>query len=183
MTITERKYHEARYFLQRLEIDDPYFDFNLSAFLNAARSITWVMRHEFNKVEGWEKWFQEYYLPETGLQILKEINDLRVESTKKSGLKTDFFFLQTDMFVDERYYPELDKIKQLEDGDYILSIEPLSDESKEPENDAIHFVGEINRQEKPYDENRITLKDKCVEYLRLMDNLVKVCIDKFVSQE
>ena len=180
MTNTERKYHESIYFLRKFDIDDPYFDFNLSAFLNAARSITWVMRHEFNKMDGWEKWFQEYYLPENGRQILKEINDLRVEATKKSGLKTDFFFLQTDMYVDENYYPELDKIKSLDDGEYILSIEALSDQPKEPKYGVIHFEGEINRQERPYDGTRMTLKDKCEEYLRLMDSLVKICIEMFV---
>lgn len=140
------------------------------------------MRHEFNKVDGWENWFLEYYLPDNGRQLLKEINDLRVEATKKSGLKTDFFFLQTDIYIDEKYYPGLDKIKQLEDGEYIFSIEPLSTESKEPEDGTIRLVGEINRQEKPYDEARVTLKSKCEEYLRLMDDLVKTCIQKFAPQ-
>lgn len=179
MTNTERKYHEAKYFFQRLDIDDPYFDFNLSAFLNAARSITWVMRHEFNKADGWEKWFQEYYLPEKGRQLLKEINDLRIEATKKSGVKTDFFFLQTDMFVEEKYFPELEKIKGLEDGDYILSIESLAEESKDPQDGTIRFVGETNRRNRPYDKARKILKDRCEEYLILMEDLVKNCISKF----
>jgi hypothetical protein len=179
MTNTERKYREAKYFFERLDIDDPYFDFNLSAFLNAARSITWVMRHEFNGEDGWEKWFQEYYLPEKGRQLLKKINDLRIEATKKSGIKTDFFFLQTDMFVDEKYFPELEKIKDLEDGEYSLSVEPLSEEAKDEEHGAIRFVGEISRQNKPYDAARKTLKDRCEEYLILMEDIVTSCNSKF----
>lgn len=180
MTDTERKYYEAKYFLDRLDIDDPYFDFNLSAFLNAARSITWVMRHEFNKVDRWEKWFQEYYLPEKGRQLLKEINDLRIEATKKSGVKTDFFFLQSDMLIDEKYYPELQKIKGLEEGDYIFSIEPLSEELNASEEETIRFVGKIDRQNKPYDAARKTIKSRCEEYLILMDELVKNCVTGFI---
>ena len=180
MTNTERKYQEAKYFFERLDIDETYFDFNLSAFLNAARSITWVMRYEFNKVEGWEKWFQEYYLSEKGEKLLKEINNLRVEATKKTGIKTNFFFLQTDFLVDERYFPEVEKIKTLEDGEYILSIEPISSESKDSEDVLINFAGTIDRINKPYDAARITLKERCEEYLIMMEEVVKNCISYFI---
>jgi len=182
MTNTERKYHEAKYFFQKLDIDDPYFDFNISAFLNAARSITWVMRHEFNKKDGWEKWFQEYSLPEKARQLLKEINDLRIEATKKSGVKTDFFFLQTDILVDEKFYPELEKIKGLEDGEYILTFESLSEELEDHKDAAVRFEGVINRKDKPYDGARKTLKDKCEEYLILMGGIVRSCIAEFVKR-
>ena len=182
MTDTERKYYEARYFFQKLDIDDPYFDFNLSAFLNAARSVMWVMRHEFNKIDGWENWFQEYYLPQEQHQLLKEINDLRIESTKKSGIKTDFFFLQTDMFVDEKYYPELDRINQLEDGEYILSIEPLPADETNIRKGEINFVGEINRERRQFDDNRSKLKGKCEEYLKLIDIIINACLEKFIAK-
>jgi len=181
MTNTERKLDESKYFFNRLNIDDPYFDYNLSAFLNAARSITWVMRNEFSEQSGWEKWFKEYYLSEQAYKLLKEINDLRIETTKRAGVKTDFFFLQTDLFVDEKYFPELQKFKDMEDGEYILSIKPLSEEPKQLEEGTIRFVGEINREEKPYDGARERLKNTCEEYLSLMTSLVQTCINKFVK--
>lgn len=50
------KYSEAKYFLDRMKenISDPdAFRYNLSAFLAAARSITFVLQNEFkNKKEG-----------------------------------------------------------------------------------------------------------------------------------
>lgn len=183
MTSTERKLDEARYFCNRLDIDDPYFDYNLSAFLNAARSIAWVMRHEFHQVAGWEKWFNEYNLTAQGKQLLKEINDLRVEATKKAGIKTDFFFLQTDFFVDEKYYPELQKLQDLEDGEYFVSINPETGESIEnnDDNDSISFIGQVSRSDRPYDGAREELKKKCEAYLNLMEDVVKSCVVRFTD--
>jgi len=183
MTNTERKLDEAKYFFTRLDIDDPYFDYNLSAFLNAARSVTWIMRHEFNKTPGWEIWFKEYYLSEKTQDLLKEINELRVETTKRAGVKTDFFFLQTDLYVDEKYFPDLQRFKYLEDGEYIISIESLSDEPSKLDEEAIKFVGEINRKDRPYDGVREKLKNRCEEYLKIMTSVVNACINKFVISE
>jgi hypothetical protein len=181
MTNTERKLNEARYFFTLLDINDPYFDYILSAFLNAARSIGWVMRHEYNKVEGWEEWFNHYYLSEDAKHLLKKINELRIEATKKAGVKTDFFFFQTDLFVDEKYYPELKKIKDLEDGEYLLSIVPTSeDEPKKIDDAVIHFEGEINRDKRPYIDNREKLQGKCAEYLKLMTEVVTKCSKRFI---
>lgn len=179
MTSTERKLDEAKYFYRRLNIDDPYFDYNLSAFLNAARSITWVMRHEFHKVEGWNKWFQEYNVTTQGKQLLTEINDLRIEATKKAGLKTNLFFLQTDFLVYEKFYPELERFRNLEDGEYLLSLEPITDKPVEHDEDTITIVGEISRSDKPYDGEREKLKEKCEAYLKLMDEIVQVCVCNF----
>jgi hypothetical protein len=183
MTSTERKLDEAKYFYRRLNIDDPYFDYNLSAFLNAARSTAWVMRHEFHKVAGWEKWFQEYNLTTQGKQLLKEINDLRIEATKKEGLKTDLFFLQSNFLVDEKYYPELQKFQNLEDGDYLLSIEPITDEPIENDEETIRIAGEISRSDKPYDGAREKLKEKCEAYLKLMDEIVQACVCSFKCKD
>ncbi|HMC86530.1 MAG TPA: hypothetical protein VKI61_13475, partial [Chitinophagaceae bacterium] len=115
---------------------------------------TWVMRHEFNQVNVWEEWFKEFYLPVKAKQLLIEINDLRIETTKRAGLKTDLFFPQTDLYIDQKYYPELKKLQELEDGDYILSIEPTSVEPKKLDEGTIQFVGKIARTEIPYNDSR-----------------------------
>lgn len=53
MTNTQRKLDQAKYFFKMLDTEEPYFDYILSAFINASRSILWVMGHEYNKSEGW----------------------------------------------------------------------------------------------------------------------------------
>jgi len=54
------KYSEAKYFLEKMKenISNPdVFRYNLSAFLAAARSITFVLQKEFkNKKEGFNEW-------------------------------------------------------------------------------------------------------------------------------
>jgi len=180
MTNTERKLDEAKYFLTLLDIDDPYFDYILSAFLNAARSIAWVMRHEYNKINGWENWYSKYCLTEKAKQLLKEINELRILATKKEGVKTDFYFLQTDMFIEEEFYPELKKISKLEDGDYILSIEPFSEKKTDTsDQESIRFLGQIDKSEREYADTREKLKITCEEYLNLMEEVVKSCTKEF----
>ena len=35
----------------------PHVDYFLSAFVSAARSVTWVMRSEYGKNADWVEWF------------------------------------------------------------------------------------------------------------------------------
>ena len=183
MTSTERKLDEASYFFRLLNIDDPYFDYMLSAFLNAARSITWVMRCEFKNVQGWEQWYNNYANPENAILLLKQLNDLRIQTTKKLGVKTDYFLFQSDLLVDEKYYSELAKFI-LSDGDYELQITPINEanDSLESNEDAISFVGNINRMDKPFSNERDALKSACSEYLNLMSDIVKTCVTLFINQ-
>jgi len=61
MTDTREKLLEAKYFLERMvENQDKrdVFKYNLSAFLSAARSVTWIMQREFGKVPGFIEWYR-----------------------------------------------------------------------------------------------------------------------------
>ncbi len=58
--LTQFKLDEARFFLDHLAPNygkERKFDFFLSAFISAARSVTWVMKAEYADVEGWAAWF------------------------------------------------------------------------------------------------------------------------------
>jgi len=60
MTNTRDKLEEAGYFLERMketQAEPDHFRYNLSAFLAAARSVTWVMKNEFNAAEGFNCWY------------------------------------------------------------------------------------------------------------------------------
>ncbi|TFH32677.1 MAG: hypothetical protein E4G99_12445 [Anaerolineales bacterium] len=64
--IVEDKIEEAEFFLSKLRLDDidiPQFNlkessFNLSAFLSAARSITFCLQASLNDIEGFKEWYE-----------------------------------------------------------------------------------------------------------------------------
>ncbi len=181
MTRTERKLDEAKYFKDLLNTNDPYFDYVLGAFLNAARSISWIMRHEYGKVEGWEKWFKEYNLSEKSKQLLQKINDLRIESVKTTGVKTDFYWQETELLIDEASYPELKKLLNIEDGEYLLSITPYEENKPRPKNEegTYSFLGTIDRSRQKAPNSREDLLQLCNEYYDLMKEIVTVCSSNF----
>lgn len=62
MSDSREKLLEAEFFLERMnetQSDRAAFKYNLSAFLAAARSVTWFMQKEFKKVSGFKEWYEE----------------------------------------------------------------------------------------------------------------------------
>jgi hypothetical protein len=60
MNAAREKLLEAQYFLQRMRensSDRDAFKYNLSAFLSAARSVTFYMQKEFKHTPGFEEWY------------------------------------------------------------------------------------------------------------------------------
>lgn len=56
----EQKLNEAKYFLKQTGItsnDSEEFSYNLSAFLSAARSVTWCLQKEFSKHPKFADWY------------------------------------------------------------------------------------------------------------------------------
>jgi hypothetical protein len=64
--------------------DDPAFDYVLSAFISAARSVTWVMKAEHVHLEQWTKWYASKAPSVDEAEFLKKINDLRVRAVKRA---------------------------------------------------------------------------------------------------
>lgn len=97
---TRWKLDEASFFLKKVE--EHYYDhlhgmfeeehrpptlsFYLSAFVGAARSVTWVMRYEYVAVAGWDDWFKNLEATPAQSSLLKLFNDLRVRSAKMEPL-------------------------------------------------------------------------------------------------
>jgi len=60
MTNTKEKLLEAKHFLEQMmenQSDQSAFKYSLSAFLAAARSVTFIMQKEFDKVSDFKKWY------------------------------------------------------------------------------------------------------------------------------
>ena len=56
---TEDRLEEAAFFLQKVKNCkvEKDFRFYLDAFLNASRSVTWILQKEFAHTEGFEEWY------------------------------------------------------------------------------------------------------------------------------
>lgn len=185
MTNTERKLGEAKYFLKQLTADFVYFDYILSAYLNAARSVTWIMRYEFNKVVGWEGWFKSCQISDKEYKLLKEINDFRILSAKKTGIKTDHFFIK-DLFVveNEEDYSTIEKMNsEFEEGDIVHMT--IYDENDEEFHNKSHDEDDfsIMLRRKDDDENsnfsRKSISNLCNDYFIFLEKQVDICVGKY----
>ena len=91
MSRTSRKLSEAAFFLQRLEAsitEHPEFDYYFSAFVNSARSVTWVLKAEYKDCPGWLDWYNARKPEATEELLLGTMNALRVRSEKFDPLVT-----------------------------------------------------------------------------------------------
>jgi hypothetical protein len=81
MTDTREKLLEAKYFSERMkekQSDRDAFKYNLSAFLAAARSVTFIMQREFDNVRGFKEWYNEKQSEMQNDETMRLLNDKRV---------------------------------------------------------------------------------------------------------
>ena len=64
----------------------PEFNYYLNAFISSSRSVLWIMNAEYNKIEGWHKWYADKEPGELTKIMLKGIVDARNRSLKKEPL-------------------------------------------------------------------------------------------------
>jgi hypothetical protein len=180
MTSTERKLDEAKYFLGQLNPNFPYFDYILSAFLNAARSTAWVMRNEFCKTEGWENWYKECYISESERELLEKTNELRISASKKSGIKTEFNFMDY-IIPDEKYYPVIDKmLKDLEGKEIKVTFSTeLTDNADDEVEDSYKIRGIVKMNKDESEMSRESISRLCTEYFKFLEKQVILCVNLF----
>ena len=80
MSDTREKLLESKYFLKRMtetQADRDAFKYNLSAFLAAARSVTDIMKTEFDKATGFGDWKNETLSKIEKCDAMKFFNDKR----------------------------------------------------------------------------------------------------------
>lgn len=88
---TRRKLEEAKFFLEQLEPNygkAKKFDFFLSAYISAARSVLWIMKAEYGKIPGWKSWYASQKPNTEERALLKGTNDLRTRTLKREPLST-----------------------------------------------------------------------------------------------
>ncbi len=125
MTATRHKLDEARFFLRKVDEyyyhdlpsvvlgrEPPEFRYYLSAFLSAARSITWIMRSEFGALEGWDAWFKSNEPGDAEKQLLKVFNELRVRTEKVGPVRPTVRIWTEDMAgPDVKWNPNMTRFR------------------------------------------------------------------------
>ncbi|RHR21780.1 hypothetical protein DWX43_23515 [Clostridium sp. AF19-22AC] len=89
MKNTESRLGEARFFFNKMKESEnvfPEFNYYLNAFISSSRSVLWIMNAEYNKIEGWHKWYADKEPDELTKIMLKGIVDARNRSLKKEPL-------------------------------------------------------------------------------------------------
>jgi hypothetical protein len=184
MTKTQKKLDEAKYFLNQLKIADPYFDYVLSAFLNAARSTFWVMRHEFAKVPGWKEWFDAAEATGEEQALLAETNQMRIDSAKKGEMNTEFFLLGDTLKIDEESYPEAKRmLDELEGKEFEFTIRPIGDAERTPfGEDTFVLKAQVKNRREAAPDPRLAIGHKCDEYFAFLEKIVCECHEKFENE-
>ena len=176
------KLKEAKFFLDKLVPHEPYFDFYLSAYLNAARSTTWVMRNEFKDNPDWNIWFENKTIASQEKILLKEINKLRIKSTKQTGVQTEYFFLDC-LIPDENSYPIIEKMQsELNNCEVMVTISESNRQKREAEDEYL-ITGTVKLEKNKSQRSREELLDISKEYYAFLKIKVDECIEKFTNSE
>jgi hypothetical protein len=165
-----------------LQVTDPYFDYMLSAYLNAARSTLWVMRHEFVNVPGWEEWFKAGETTKEERNLLSETNQMRIDSAKKGEMNTEFFLFGDDTVVisEASYSVAKQMLEDLEGEEFELTIHVKDESAREPAPaDAFVLQAHVKPQPQRSPDPRLDIKRKCSAYFGFLDQVVHQCHEKF----
>jgi hypothetical protein len=186
MSHTKEKLEEARFFLEQLERNyrsSPEVRYFLSAYISAARSVTWVMRSEYQDILGWEEWYVSQAPDTDKAQFLKAINDLRVKSVKQGPMQIHYK-VEFQIPV-EKVTKEVEEYFQKSQGKR-LSGEIIIAENKDAEKEIIVSGNRIEGQfifERAYIEVDMfpdeDILDVCKEYYSMIERLVITCEELF----
>jgi len=185
VTRTRHKLNEAEFFLSKLvehyfdqvrcmleeKVSPPVFSYYLSAFVSAARSVTWVMRHEYSRIPDWEGWFRAQDLTESERGLLKLFNELRVRSEKLEPLPLG----HSIRLVGDPDAPQPDPgLPRCQ-----IIIRRADDESQE-----VVLAGEIAAFEWTLKElEDRNLLQACRDYTALLAGLVQDCEKRFTAND
>lgn len=183
ITNTEYKLQEAKFFLDKLESHKPFFDFYLSAFLNASRSVTWVMRNEYGQKENWVLWFEKSEIEDDEKSLLKDINDFRIQTTKRNGIKTEFFLFE-NFVAGMKSYQEIEKMQTDLDGEEVkITITEATDESPKLEEGKYVIQGKVNMERSKTQKSREEFVELCKQYYDFLNKKVDYCTKTFYNKE
>lgn len=178
-TSTRLKLEEASFFLKHLDKHwrhIPQVDFYLSAFVSAARSVTWIMRYEYGKRPGWSEWFDEKKPEPHTRELLRKMNDVRVRSNKTEPIRTRTTAKVT--ISPGQITPELEYLLR-DGGKEQVRLQPTDDSNTQAYvmiSDRVLARATIDQAEHEIPEFKgRNAKDVCQDYLAELEALVSEC--------
>jgi hypothetical protein len=184
MSRTRRRLDETRFFLNLLKDSEkkhPDFDYFLSAFTSAARSVTWVLKAEFVKVPGWQEWYESQSPDKDEKELLGAFTSLRNKSQKEAPLETKPVVVMD--FPPDSLTPEFKKMleggvgKQFQATFY--EVPEDGDMSKIP---ATAVLGVVRSAELRLEElGERDVLDACAKYFAALERLVDRCEAEFAA--
>jgi len=191
MSDTLARLAESRFFFELLlntNRNKPEFQHYLNAFVKAARSITWIMRHEFSHISGWQQWYDSYKLNKKDEKILKIFNKLRIKSEKMGPIKDDMMLqIKVGESIKKelsKYLPPFGEMIELE----ITAAETEEEASKIRDtglritDEKISFPVESSNMELYYRIEGVEGHDTielCEQYFDIISRLVVDCFVRF----
>jgi hypothetical protein len=185
MIHTERKLSEARFFLRKLSSvlpKQPDSSYYLSAFLSSSRSILWIMRAEFSKIEGWQEWYSSKTITSRQKVIFDLITELRNRNVKASPIESYsspiFKFEKQNLTSELREY-----LKKYGDKKHRFILEKIEPGDYEQTNVEIDRVSIPLKDIKPglfvsgYSSEEMT--NLCKSYIMILSRLVRECVSQF----
>lgn len=150
MESTRQRLEEARFFLGELEShyhDITIFRHFLNAFITSARSVLWIMRAEYNGVNGWEEWYQSKQPSPQEQALMKKTREARNRSQKQSPLKPVY---QLTVIVEAGKVPQdLEELKKEMIGKkFLLDVKGVAEDMSQEVvviGDDNEFVGDVER--------------------------------------
>lgn len=176
MIETETKLNEARHFLGQIKksLDNPeILGFNLSAFVSAARSVTYIMQREFKENFYFEKWYRATQEKMKEDSIYEFFNSLRVYTIHIGSIKK-YRHIAVQINEPPVSVSASVSVKVIRNGKLIQqSTSPLtnSSPSRKPsivgstQETMMHFEG------RPQDDGI----ELCENYLKKLEKIVKEC--------
>ena len=84
-TLSRRKLAEAAFFLGKIEKVErqlPDFNYYLSAYFSAARSVSWILKAEYSKESWFSSWHASFNASADEEDFMKIINSIRIRTEK-----------------------------------------------------------------------------------------------------
>jgi len=178
-TDTHDKLNEAHYFLERMaenQNDRDPFRYNLSAFLAAARSVTFFMQEEYAKVSGFQEWYDNQRKLMEGDELMKMLKEKRDLTIHREPLSLNAHVSVTacdTVTISEG----LVLVKYDSEGREVSRIEKReppkpAPEPKPPTVEWKWYFAEIPQ---------IDVLDACAQYIKKLGDLVSECETRFSS--
>src|SRR5699024_6910404 len=137
---------------------------------SSARSILWVMKAEYSKVDGWKEWYDSESPSIEERQLLKKLNDIRVRTQKISPIDT---YIRAVLNVNEDKVTEemKSKLRKMDKKEveftvsaYDLENEPVDDEK------TVTFHGKLaGYHHELEDFPKSDIKEICVKYINSLE--------------